>query len=76
MFILFNGFILTVLDLLTDKVYVGDDDAECTITVDDETMVALGDGKITTVEALNQNKIQIDGDLSLALKLGPFVTSL
>lgn len=69
-------YLFLVLDLLTDKVYVGDDDAECTITVDDETMVALGEGKITTVEAVTQGKIQIDGDMSLALKLGPFVTSL
>lgn len=68
--------IYIVLDLLNVKVYIGDDAAECTITVDDETMVALGEGKMTTVEAVNQGKIQIDGDMSLALKLGPFVTSL
>lgn len=66
----------TVLDLVNVKVYVGDDAAECTLTVDDEVMVALGTGKLTTTEALAQDKLDIDGDLALATKLAPFVQSL
>lgn len=65
-----------VLDLVNVKVYVGDDAAECTLTVDDADMVALGSGKLTTTEALAQDKLDIDGDLALATKLAPFVQSL
>lgn len=71
-----NNLFSLVLDLVNVKVYVGDDAAECTLTVDDEVMVALGSGKLTTAEALAQDKLDIDGDLALATKLAPFVQSL
>lgn len=69
-------FLFKVLDLVNVKVYVGDDAAECTLTVEDEVMVALGSGKLTTAEALAQDKLDIDGDLALATLLAPFVQSL
>lgn len=66
-----------VLDLKNDKVFVGDDsNAECTLIMEDETMVSLGNGTLTTQEALAQNKLEIEGNLELALKLAPFVSSL
>lgn len=69
--------ILLVLDLKADKLYVGDDaNAECTLTMDDEVMVSLGNGSLTTQDAVSQGKLSIDGSLDLALKLSPFVSSL
>lgn len=51
-------------------------DVECTLTVDDEDMFALGTGALNTKDALAQDKLDIDGNLELALKLAPFVSSL
>lgn len=65
------------MDLKNDKVFVGDDsNAECTLIMEDETMVSLGNGTLTTQEALAQDKLEIEGNLELALKLAPFVSSL
>jgi ubiquinone biosynthesis protein UbiJ len=58
------------------KVYVGDDAAECTLTVEDSDMVELGSGKLAVKDALAADKLDIDGDLELAMKLVPFVSSL
>jgi ubiquinone biosynthesis protein UbiJ len=65
-----------VLDLKAVKVYVGDDAAECTLTVEDSDMVELGTGKLSAKDALAADKLDIDGDLELAMKLVPFVSSL
>lgn len=56
---------------------MGDDpNVECTLIVEDEVMFSLGSGKLTTQEALSQSKLDIEGNLELALKLSPFVSSL
>lgn len=56
---------------------MGDDpNVECTLTVDDEDMFNLGNGTLTTQEALAKEKLDIDGNIELALKLAPFVASL
>lgn len=65
-----------MLDLKAIKLYVGDDAAECTLIVEDEVMFALGTAALTTQDALAQNKLVIEGNLDLALKLAPFVSSL
>lgn len=49
---------------------------ECTLTCDDDVMVAMGTGKLAAREAIAQDKLDIDGDLALALLLEPFVSSL
>uniref|UniRef100_A0A1L8DZ90 Putative sterol carrier protein 2 n=1 Tax=Nyssomyia neivai TaxID=330878 RepID=A0A1L8DZ90_9DIPT len=66
-----------VLDLKNVKLYVGDSpDVECTITVSDDDMYALGTGGLTAKDALAQDKLDVDGNIELALKLQPFVSSL
>lgn len=67
----------SVLDLKDIKLYVGDDpNVECTLVMEDEVMFSLGSGTLTTQEAVAQSKLDIEGNLELALKLSPFVSSL
>lgn len=47
----------------------GDGDAECTITVGDETFVAIADGSMDAMQAFMTGMIQIEGDMGLAMKL-------
>jgi ubiquinone biosynthesis protein UbiJ len=68
--------LFVVLDLKEVKVYAADEPAECTLTAEDSVMVELGTGKLTAKDALAQDKLDIDGDLELAMKLVPFVSSL
>uniref|UniRef100_A0A1B0C8M9 SCP2 domain-containing protein n=1 Tax=Lutzomyia longipalpis TaxID=7200 RepID=A0A1B0C8M9_LUTLO len=51
-------------------------DVECTITVSDDDMYALGTGGLTAKDALAQDRLDVDGNIELALKLQPFVSSL
>lgn len=65
------------MDLKEVKLYEGDDaNAECTLIVEDEDMFALGSGALNTQSALAQNKLDIQGQIELALKLEPYVSSL
>ncbi|MGB0588973.1 MAG: SCP2 sterol-binding domain-containing protein [Myxococcota bacterium] len=47
----------------------GDGDAECTITVGDDTFVAIADGSMDAMQAFMTGMIQIEGDMGLAMKL-------
>ena len=47
----------------------GDGDAECTITVGDDTFVAIADGSTDAMQAFMTGMIQIEGDMGLAMKL-------
>lgn len=70
-------FCILVLDLKNIKLFEGNDaNVECTLTVEDEDMFSLGEGTLGTQEALAQEKLAIDGNIELALKLAPFVSSL
>lgn len=56
--------------------FAGDDAAECTLIIDDEDLFNIGNGSLGAQEALAQNKLDIEGNFELALKLVPFISSL
>lgn len=58
------------------NLYEGDGDAECTLICDDQAFVDLADKKIQPLEAVEAGKLTIDGELSIALKLLPYIASV
>lgn len=46
-----------------------DGDADVTITVSDEDFVAISDGSLDGMQAFMLGKVQVDGDMGLAMKL-------
>lgn len=59
-----------VVDLHTGKVFAGtSDDADCTITVASEDLVDLVKGDVVGPQLFMMNRLQIAGDISLAMRL-------
>ncbi|KAG5678458.1 hypothetical protein PVAND_008130 [Polypedilum vanderplanki] len=54
-----------MLDLVKVKLYEGDDAAECTIILDDELLADIVEKKIDAMKALNEDKIEVEGNLEL-----------
>ena len=48
----------------------GDDDAECTMTADEDTFRAILDGSLNPTAAFMSGKLKVDGDMGQAMKLG------
>jgi hypothetical protein len=72
-----NPFLVkSVLDLKAVKLYKGDIDAECTVTLDDEVMLDLASGKLSAKDALEQDKVDVDGNLEIVKELTPFISEL
>jgi len=46
-----------------------DDDADCTITVAGEDFLAIRDGSLDGMQAFMMGKLQVEGDMGLAMKL-------
>ncbi|MCB9521860.1 MAG: SCP2 sterol-binding domain-containing protein [Myxococcales bacterium] len=60
-----------VVDLKDKKIYEGEaDDADCTITVADEDFIGLASGEVPGAQLFMMGKLQIAGDMGLAMKLG------
>lgn len=73
-----NGAVLKtwLLDLKEVKVYESTGPAEVTLTMRDSTMVAICTGQLDSTKALNDDLIDIDGNLELVALLKPFISSL
>lgn len=65
-----------MLDLRAVKLYEGDDDAECTITIDDQLLADILNKKQDAMEALNKDLIEVDGNLELLYVLKDQISSL
>ncbi len=64
-----------ILDLTkpSNWISVGDGDANCTITLDSQTLIDIVNGKQNPMEALMQEKVYFAGDMSQAEMLGLLV---
>jgi len=60
---------IMMLDSINIKFYEGDEDAECTITLDDELLADIVAKKISAVEALKEERIGAEGNLELLVIL-------
>ena len=54
----------------SDGVRSGDEDADCTLTADPDTFQSMMDGSLNPTAAFMTGKLSVDGDISIAMKLG------
>ncbi|MCT4559608.1 MAG: SCP2 sterol-binding domain-containing protein [Pelagimonas sp.] len=52
-----------------DGVRAGDDDADVTLTADQETFQAILDGELNATAAFMSGKLAVDGDMGAAMRL-------
>ncbi|XP_063704149.1 uncharacterized protein LOC134833672 [Culicoides brevitarsis] len=64
------------VDLKNLKFAVGEQAADCTITLDHEIMVKVGTGAMKASEALSKDLVQIDGQVELAMALEQFISQM
>lgn len=77
LFKMFFFLSIAVLDLKNVKVFTGEDpNVEATLIIEDEDMFGLGSGTIPVKDLLAQDRLDVDGDMEVALKLAPFIQSL
>lgn len=66
-----------ILDLKNVKLYKSaTEEAECTLKMKDSTLVAICSGQLDSMKALNDDMIDVDGNLELLQLLKPFISSL
>ena len=64
------------LDFKKDEDFVSEgdsDDAECTVTMSDSDFVDMWNGDLNPAQAFMMNKISIEGNMGLAMKLQNFI---
>lgn len=65
-----------ILDLKQVKLYESQTaDAECTLKLKESVMIDICDGKLDSMKALNDDLIDVDGNLELLYLLKPFLSS-
>lgn len=69
----FNVLKTWILDLKNLKLYVGNDDAECSVKIKDSSIMDICEKKVDAVEALNDGLIEVKGNFELVFLLKPFV---
>lgn len=52
-----------------DGVRAGDEEAECTLTADEDTFRGILDGSVNPTGAFMSGKLKVDGDMGTAMKL-------
>ena len=58
-----------VVDCKEVNVHEGDDDCDVTITVDSGDLLSIANGSLNAMQAFMMGKLQVDGDVGLAMKL-------
>lgn len=73
-----SGKVLTtwMLDLVAVKLYVGDSAAEVTLKMVDKTMIDIVSGVLDSTKAMNEDKIEVEGNYELVLALKPYLSQL
>jgi putative sterol carrier protein len=64
-----------ILDLKDVKIYEGTVDAEITLKMNQSTIIDIVTGKLDSTAALNQDMIDVEGNLELLYLLKPYISS-
>lgn len=65
-----------MLDLVNVKIYSGDGTADVTLKMEDQTMIGMTSGTLDATKAMNEDKIEVEGNYELVLALKPYLSSL
>jgi SCP-2 sterol transfer family len=65
-----------MLDLITVKLYEGNGDADITLKMADKTIIDILGGVLDSTKALNDDLIDVDGNLELITVLKPYISSV
>lgn len=65
-----------ILDLKEVKLYESNIEAEITLKMNQSTMIAICTGALDSTTALNQDLVDVEGNLELLYLLKPFIGSL
>lgn len=73
-----TGKVITtwMLDLVNVKVYVGDGKADVTLKMQESIMIGMISGTVDATKAMNEDKIEVEGNYELVLALKPYLSSL
>ncbi|MEL6997231.1 MAG: SCP2 sterol-binding domain-containing protein [Pseudomonadota bacterium] len=63
-----------VIRIADGEVHTDDADADCTISADPDVFKELFEGELDPTAAYMTGKIKIDGDMSVAMKLGSLLS--
>ena len=72
----FDGSVKFVIEnegaIMVDEagVRAADEEAECTMTADEDTFRGILDGSVNPTAAFMSGKLKVDGDMGQAMKLG------
>lgn len=58
------------------KVTEGEGAAEVTLILSDADMAGIGNGTLNAKQALNEDKIDVEGDVNLVMLLEPFLATM
>lgn len=58
-----------IVDTRAAEVRSAEEDADVTITVTGDDLIAIQDGSLNAMQAFMMGKVQVDGDMGLAMRL-------
>ncbi len=53
---------------------IGDDEADCTLSADPETLIGMLSGEVNPTSAFMTGKLAVDGDMGIAMQLSSKLT--
>lgn len=62
-----------ILDLKQFKLFVGNDNAECSVKIKDSTIMDICEKRVDAVDALNDGLVEVKGNFELVFLLKPFI---
>lgn len=65
-----------ILDLKDVKIYEGTVDAEITLKMNQATIISIVTGQLDSTAALNQDLIDVEGNLELLYLLKPYISTV
>ena len=69
-----DGIMLLDATTVTNTVSNDDGDAQCTMVISIDNFMEMAEGKLDGTSAFMSGKLKIQGDMGIAMKLGPILS--